>query len=60
MSQIIVRCPSCGNYLLVKAGSGYLSEVVTTEQKKCQGCAKDIEISVRISAKVLEEKKSKA
>jgi len=60
MSQIIVRCPSCGGHLLVKAGSGYPSEVITTEQKKCQGCAKDVEVSVRITAKVLEEKKSKA
>lgn len=57
MPQIIVRCPSCGSHLLVKAGSGYPSEVITTETKKCQGCAKEIEISVRIVAKVLTEKK---
>lgn len=57
MSQMIVRCPSCGSHLLVKIGAGYPSEVINTEVKKCQGCAKEIEISVRIVAKVLTEKK---
>lgn len=60
MAQIIVKCPSCGNHLLVKAGSGYLSEVVTAEQKKCQSCGKDIEISIKIAAKVVQHEKVKA
>lgn len=60
MSQTIVKCPSCGSHLLVKMGSGYPSEVVTTEQKKCQGCGKDVEINIRIAAKVVQSEKTKA
>jgi len=60
MAQFIMRCPSCGAHLLAKAGSGYSSEVVTTESKKCAGCNKDVEITIRIKAKVVEAEKTKA
>lgn len=56
MAQIIVSCPNCQKPILIKAGSGYPSEVIMTESKKCQGCAADVEVQVKIVAKVKAEK----
>lgn len=56
--QIIARCPECSTNLLVKSGTGYMSEVVMTDEKKCVGCGAILEVNVRI--KVSKKKAEKA
>lgn len=57
--QIIVKCPDCGKGLLAHAGAGYQSEVITTEQKICNGCNSTIEIKIKIVASIVKPEGAK-
>lgn len=46
--QIIAKCPECGAHIMVKSGTGYMSEVVMADEKKCVGCGSHLEVNVRI------------
>jgi hypothetical protein len=60
--QIIVKCPSssCGKGMLVKCGSDYSSEVITTETKKCTGCDQMVVVSIKVVAKLQKPAEGKA
>lgn len=58
--QIIVKCPECSKNLLVPTGSGYTSEIILTQEKKCTGCGKQIKIQIKIVAEVAKAPKAKA
>lgn len=55
--NIIIKCPQCGKHLLVKAGSGFTSEIVMSEQKICAGCNHPVDIEIKIKAKVAKAEK---
>jgi endogenous inhibitor of DNA gyrase (YacG/DUF329 family) len=57
--NLIVKCPGCGRHILAKAGSGFASEVALTERKTCPGCAAQVEVKIKIEAKVVKEEAKK-
>lgn len=57
--NIIVACPGCQKPTLVKAGSGHQSEVVLTEKKRCVSCGKDLEIEIKVKAKLKQAETAK-
>lgn len=57
--QIIMKCPECGKGLLAHAGAGYTSEIITTESKKCSGCAAQLDIKIKIVVSAAKPEASK-
>ena len=58
--QVIAKCPGCGTHVMVKAGTGYTSEIVMADEKKCVGCGALLEIHVRIAVTKKKAEKAEA
>ncbi len=58
MAQIIVKCPNCSKSILANTGSGYSSETIMAQEKKCSGCLKDLKITIKLVAEVIEPETS--